>query len=141
MIALIRKHGRGCYMYTANLDTAHVQCKLHSCLLDWPFFAITFQGCHYTDTPIPFHLWREWSACSVHPRQCATSYTGVSGGLDSATQSTHHLSNLLSQLGLEKAVEKATPPTTKLDWIGVTSYSHGFPPEETLEEANQQLST
>jgi hypothetical protein len=132
MIALIKKHGKGCYMYTADLSRAYRQ--LRSCPLDWPFLGIKSQDLHYTDTSIPFGL-RWGAACMQRTSQAVChllhqeghdsmvyidDYTGVSGGHHTATQSAHRLSELLNQLGLEEAVEKATPPTTKLDWIGVT---------------------
>jgi hypothetical protein len=47
-------------------------------------------------------------------------YTGVSKDLSTASTASKNMSSLLSELGLQEAEEKACPPSTKLDWIGVT---------------------
>ena len=123
--------GRGAHLYKVDLSRAYRQ--LRTCPLDWPLLTVRWDGETYVDTAVPFGLRHGALACqrtteavseivaaevgaSTHPYIDDTS-----GVAEPVTADRHyaHLLECMSDLGLDAALSKCTPPATRMCWIGV----------------------
>lgn len=131
-INMIKAQGRGCYVYGLDLERAYRQ--LRSDPLDWPLLGFKWDDNVYFDVAIPFGIRPGAMACSratqaicyIHKGQGHSSlcyiddFFGVSPPvIATALDGFHKLKTLFTELGVKEATEKATPPTTKMFWIGV----------------------
>ena len=121
MCNLIRKAGRGCFVYSANVARAYRQLPLDP--EDWPLACFDFQVMFYTDLSLPFGV--HWAA--FHCQDITTivaqklerqgqillnyidDFSRVASTQATATQYFGHLQDLLARLGLQEAKHKATP--------------------------------
>ena len=132
LMTLIVQHGRGSYLYNADLSRAYRQLRADP--LDWARHGITWEGGHYMDVAVPFGV--RWGAaacqrttnavCFMHNKRGGHTsmpyiddFVGIAKNRDTAQAGFDALHRLLDDLGLQEAPEKATPPTTKMVWIGL----------------------
>ena len=118
---LIRKAGRGCYLYATDVARAYRQLPLDPA--DWPLICFQFEGRYFVDISLPFGL--RWAASHCQDvtslvaaelwRQGLTLLNyiddfGVCGRLPLTCPRPFLLiTNLLSELGLQEATHKASP--------------------------------
>lgn len=129
-VSMIRHHGKGCHLYSVDLERAYRQ--LRSDPLDWPLLGIQWNGETYIDVAIPFGI--RWGAmacqrttnaiCYIHSLDNNDSLCYIDDFLgasppDKATQAFVRLQEILKELGVSEASHKATPPTTRLIWVGI----------------------
>ena len=127
----IRQLGRGCHLYKIDLSQAYRQ--LRSRPLDWPLLGIAWGQNFYIDRAIPFGLRHGASACqrtteavaeiaahdvgaAPHPYVDDTSGAALPG---EATSHYEYILKVMAELGLIPALNKCSPPSTQLMWIGV----------------------
>ena len=127
----IRQQGRGALIYKVDLSRAYRQ--LRSCPLDWPLLSVAWEEELLVDVAVPFGLRHGASACQRTTEAVAElvrqevdarvfPYVDDSAGVADPLVAMMHYQALLdcmSRLGLDAAVDKCTPPTTRLCWIGV----------------------
>ena len=131
LVAIIQRLGKGCALYKADLSRAYRQ--LRSDPLDWGFLGLKWKGQWYVDVAIPFGLRHGASACQrtseaisdiVREEEGAETLPYIddtAGGAlqDVAERHYNALIDCISNLGLQAALEKCAPPSTRMMWVGV----------------------
>ena len=131
MVALMLKHGPGCYMYSVDLARAYRQLRCDP--LDWPLLGSQCDNLFYCDTAICFGC--RWGAmacqrttsglCHImhkHGHDCLTYIDDLAGAaptLSAATLGFTGLRSLMQELGLDESDHKAIFPCQQMIWIGV----------------------
>ena len=131
MMNLIRRHGRGCFMYSRDLARAYRQ--LRSDPLDWPLLGVMWEQKWYFDISIPFGI-RKGAMCCQRTTDGVSyimsreefdtlnyidDFAGVTPCLSSACASFERLRTLLCELGLDENDKKASPPSQVMTWTGI----------------------
>lgn len=127
----IVKQGQGCFLYSLDLARAYRQLRCDP--LDWPLLGYMWNNCYYFDIAIPFGV--RWGAMACQRMTNAVcnivncdkrtllgyidDFAGVAPTLATATLDFKRVRELLQELGVNEAVDKATPPSTTMTWIGV----------------------
>ena len=107
--------------------------QLRSRPLDWPLLGIAWGQNFYIDRAIPFGLRHGASACQRTTEAVAEiaahdvgasphAYVDDTSGAalpDEATVHYNYILHLMADLGLIPALNKCSPPSTQLMWIGV----------------------
>lgn len=130
LVALIKKHGPGSYLYGTDLSRAYKQ--LRSCPLDWPLLGIYFDGQWFCDISISFGL--RWGAmacqrlteaiCFITKKEghdnisYIDDFAGVAGAETHAHAGLQSLQYTMQTLGVSEATNKTSYPATKMLWIG-----------------------
>ena len=127
----ILQYGKGCLLYKVHLSRAYRQLRTDP--LDWPFLKLHWEDQFYLDISIPFGLRHGASACQ-RTTEAVSAIAKEEVGADTApyiddtigaalpeSALTHyqHLLDLMSQLGMDAALDKCQGPTTNMTWIGV----------------------
>ena len=147
----IVKYGRGCLLYKVDLSRAYRQ--LRSCPRDWPFLMVEWEGKPYVDVAISFGLRHGASACQRTTEAVieaaqekedvdACPYIDDTAGAAIPVEAVGHyvaLTDTMSELGLDAAPAKCTPPTTCLTWIGVTYDSVAMTMSIDIERVREAL--
>jgi hypothetical protein len=130
-IALIQKHGPGCFLYSVDLARAYRQ--LRSDPLDFPLLGFAWDQDYYIDVSIPFGIRWGAMACQrttngiryIQERQSRDTlnyiddFLGVESTQQEAQAASSGLQQLLVELGVEESASKFIAPTTCLPWIGI----------------------
>ena len=131
LVAIKQRLGRGCALYKADLSRAYRQ--LRSDPLDWGFLGLKWEEDWYVDVAIPFGLRHGASACQ-HTSEAISSIVreeegaetlpyidDTAGGALQEVANTHYnaLIDCIGNLGLQAALEKCAPPSTRMNWVGV----------------------
>ena len=130
LVARVRDLGKGSHMYKVDLSRAYRQ--LRSDPFDWALLGVQWQQENFVDVAIPFGLRHGASACQrttsavaeialqfnalIHP------YIDDSSAAETpalATQQYQQLLELMALLGLDAALDKCQPPSTRMGWVGV----------------------
>ena len=127
----IRDMGKGVYL--SSIDVSRAYKNFVSDPLDWPLLCFAWKNMAYCDLSMPFGA----RASSFHMQtvaNCITSILELYGiqsfmylddlvilSPDRDTAWTHYLTarQLLKDLGLPEAEDKAQPPSTSIKWLGV----------------------
>ena len=131
LVAIIQRLGRGCALYKADLSRAYRQ--LRSDPLDWGFLGLKWEKDWYVDVAIPFGLRHGASACQrtseaissiVREEEGAETLPYIddtAGGALQEVANAHYnaLIECIGNLGLQAALEKCAPPSTRMVWVGV----------------------
>ena len=130
MVSRVNDLGYGCLLYKRDLKGAFRQFSTDPG--DYCFTAVIWNSMIYLDTRLAMGL-----RCSAYCCQSVTEmvakivskkahvlvYLDDFGGAehaDRAMDSFNYLGSVLEQCGLEEAQEKAVPPSTRMDWLGVS---------------------
>lgn len=123
----------GSDIYLSTLDVSRAYKNFTSCPLDWPLLGFSWDGKHYCDITMPFGA----RSSSCHMQRVATSIVDMLGrggvkcfmylddliilSRDRNTADTDFLiaRNLLSDLGLPEAADKAQSPSKRVRWLGI----------------------
>lgn len=123
--------GRGCFLWSRDLSRGYRQLRTDP--LDWPLLGIRWRGSYYFDCAIPFGL-RFGAKCMHETTSAVTTLLNregfpslcyiddIAGAHADANTAQHGFTRaqqLLDDLGLREADEKATPPSTSMTWLGV----------------------
>ena len=131
VVRRLQQVGPGAHMFT--LDVARAYKNFKSCPLDWPLLAVRWQDTHYLDITMPFGA----RASSAHMQRVADAIVailadkGVEAFMylddmivvapDQKTAIAHYAvaRELLEELGLPEAADKAQPPAPAVTWLGI----------------------
>ena len=131
LVGELRHMGQSAYMFT--LDIARAYKNFMSDPLDWPLLCVQWKGKYYVETSMPFGS----RASSCFMQRVANFITRVlrSEGIiaimylddvivispDRTIADTQYarVRELLAELGLPEAVDKAQPPAQAVRWLGV----------------------
>ena len=131
VVRCINEIGPGAVMFT--LDVARAFKNFTTCPLDWPLLAIRWQDQYYMDLTMPFGS----RASSAHMQRVAEAIVAilakkgltafmyfddmivVSPDHDTASKQYIVARDLLVELGLPEAIEKAQPPSSSVRWLGI----------------------
>ena len=129
MVSRLNELGRGCLLYKRDLKGAFRQFCLDPA--DYRFTGLIWEGKVYVDTRLAMGL-RSSAYCCQSVTEMVAKVVGKSahilvylddfGGAemgDKAFTSFYHLGSMLKHFGLEEAPEKAVPPSTTMDWLGI----------------------
>ena len=129
MVERLNNLGPGCLMYKRDLKGAFRQFSLDPG--DYSFSGLSWEGGVYIDTRLAMGL-RSASYCCQSVTEIIAKiasrkahvlvYLDDFGGAekaDKALSSFRHLGWVLEHCGLEEAPEKAVPPSTCMDWLGI----------------------
>ncbi len=128
---LIRKHGKGCYLYSADIARAFRQLPLDPA--DWSLTCIQDGRNFFIDVSIPFGMrWASYCCQRVtnlilhhlnKQRNALLCYIddfcGVAVGHQQAQADFHRLRSLLRELGIQEAEHKACLPSQCIVWLGL----------------------
>ena len=130
MVSRINFLGPGCLVYKRDLKGAFRQ--FASDPGDYGFTGVCWGGCIYIDTRLAMGL-RSAAYCCQSVTELIAKIAGKKaftmvylddfGGAEpaeSAVAAFDHLGWVLKHCGLEEAPDKAVPPSTKMDWLGVS---------------------
>ena len=145
----IVKHGEGCWLWKRDLQRGYRQLRI--CPLDYPLLGVVWKNQWFIDLAVPFGL--RWGAKYMQNTTSAVTQilsveghtafnyiddlAGVHKDKYKAQTSFDRASSLLQELGLEEATDKASPPATKMVWLGVqfdTLTMQMSIPERKIEE-------
>ena len=131
LVDRILQLGPGAFMFTIDVTCAYKNFK--SCHFDWPLLAIKWKKSYYLDITMPFDA----RASSGHMQRVADAIVAIFAKkniiahmyLDDlvvvaltegeAAAQYHVMKELLAELGLPEALDKAQPPTTCIKWLGI----------------------
>ncbi|MCP4261545.1 MAG: hypothetical protein GY774_29190, partial [Planctomycetes bacterium] len=127
----IRELGENAYIWSLDLKRGYRQ--LSVCPLDWPLLGLTFDGKFFIDTAVCFGLrsgakFMQDTSNSVveilrYEGLYALAYiddiAGANATYEEALRTFTRCEQLLDELGLEQATNKACPPTQATVWLGV----------------------
>ena len=129
MVSRLNDLGPGCLMYKRDLKGAFRQFSIDPG--DYCFTGVSWLGNVYLDTRLAIGL-RSSAYCCQSVTEIVARITGEKahvlvylddfGGAElqsKALDSYTHLGKMLQHFGLEEAPDKAVPPSTKMDWLGV----------------------
>ncbi len=127
----IREAGKGALLWSRDLARSYRQ--LRTCPLDWPLLGIKWRELYFIDCSVPFGL--RTGAKSMQEVSTAVTdilkkeeinciayiddLAGVERKRESAQRGFDRCGSLLMELGLKEATKKATPPATRMIWLGV----------------------
>ena len=129
MVSRINELGRGCLLYKRDLKGAFRQFSLDPG--DYKSTGLVWQGKIFLDTRLAMGLRSSAYCCQAVTEMVAKIvgkdahvlvYLDDFGGAEQGNKafaSFHHLGKMLQHFGLEEAPEKAVPPTTTMDWLGI----------------------
>ena len=130
MVDRLNDLGRGALLYKRDLKGAFRQFNVDPG--DYRFTGLCWNGDTYIDTRLAMGL-RSAAYCCQSVTEIVAKiarrnafvlvYLDDFGGAekaDMAYDSFNHLGWLLDYFGLEEARDKAVPPSTKMDWLGIT---------------------
>ena len=122
--------GQGCLLYKRDLKGAFRQFSIDPG--DYRFCGLQWNGKVFVDTRLAMGL-RSSAFCCQAVTEMVAKIAGRSGhvlvylddfgGAESgrkAQETFGKLGELLTQVGLEEAREKAIPPSTRMDWLGIS---------------------
>ena len=129
MVDRLNALGIGSLMFKRDLKGAFRQFSVDPG--DYKFTGLSWEGEIYLDTRLAMGL-RSSAFCCQSVTEMVAKIAGENafilvylddfGGAemaDKARESFDHLGNLLEFFGFEEAVDKAVPPTTQMDWLGI----------------------
>ena len=147
--------GKGCYMFKINLSRYFRQIPLNPA--DSPLIGYVIDGKIYFDKVLPMGMrsapyiaQRITNAIAFIHRQLKyflLNYVDDFVGAelqDKIWAAYHALANILEQLGVETSEDRIVPPTTRLEFLGITFDSDTMTMEisqDKLAEIKQELST
>ena len=130
MVDRINELGQGCLLYKRDLKGAFRQFSIDPG--DYRFCGLQWNGKVFVDTRLAMGL-RSSAFCCQAVTEMVAKIAGRSGhvlvylddfgGAESgrkAQETFGKLGELLTQVGLEEAREKAIPPSTRMDWLGIS---------------------
>ena len=130
MVDRINELGQGCLLYKRDLKGAFRQFSIDPG--DYRFCGLQWNGKVWVDTRLAMGL-RSSAFCCQAVTEMVAKIAGRSGhvlvylddfgGAESgrkAQETFGKLGELLTQVGLEEAREKAIPPSTRMDWLGIS---------------------
>ena len=129
MIVRVNELGRGCLLYKRDLKGAFRQFCIDPG--DYRFTGMSWEGHIYVDTRLAMGLHSAAYCCQsvteivakIASRKAhVLVYLDDFGGAEiaeKAQESFSYLGRLIKHCGLEEAPEKAVPPSTEMDWLGV----------------------
>lgn len=132
LIAIIQQHGRGAYLWKADLARTYRQFRIDP--LDTPLLGITFQGSTYLDLCPSFDCRTSSAACQRVSNAFAfilakeghsvlaylDDYASCHASLHQATLGFEAFISTAKELGLDLATHKCVPPTNIINWLGYT---------------------
>ena len=146
----IVQQGKGCLMWSRDIARAYKQ--LRSCPLDYPLLGIRWKAQLYLDISISFGI--RYGAKAMQGTTTAVTdilrcegydvlnyiddLAGVHKDEDKALAAYNRTAELLAELGLVEAKDKATAPSTTMIWLGVEFDSVAMEmriPKTKLEDA------
>ena len=131
-VAQILSKGRGCHIY--KIDIARAFRHLKICPLDYPLLGFKWDNAYYVDTCVPFGSRNGSFQCQSTTNAIAymlrkdsnidiVNYIDdlVSAALPEVAYDQFTCTrSLLSDLGLQEADSKLCPPSTSLEFLGIT---------------------
>ena len=130
MVDRLNSLGAGCLMYKKDLKGAFRQFNIDPG--DYRFVGLSWDKKIFIDTRLAMGL-RSAAYCCQSVTEIVAKIAGEKGfvlvylddfgGAEKAGKahdSFNHLGLLLEQFGLEEAPDKAVPPTTRMDWLGIS---------------------
>ena len=129
MIDRINNLGVGCHLFKRDLKGAFRQFNIDPG--DYRYTGLCWDGKIFLDTRLAMGLRSAAFCCQsvtelvakiVGGKAFVMVYLDDFGGAEStdrAQESFDYLGNMLARFGLEEAPEKAVPPTTRMDWLGI----------------------
>ncbi len=132
LVSMILRCGPGAYLYGTDVKRAYRQLRLD--FLELPLFTVQWEGLYYTDVAPAFGLRTSAVYCqrtteavchflAAEDQPVVPFIDDFAGATISdyrvATRAASRLSTILSELGVEEAVSKASPPSTKMIWCGL----------------------
>ena len=129
MVSRLNELGRNCLMYKRDLKGAFRQFPIDP--RDYRCTGLSWNGQVYVDTRLAMGLRSAAYCCQsvtelvakiASQRAHVLVYLDDFGGAElaeNATVSFNHLGWLLGHFGLVEAPEKAVPPSTEMDWLGI----------------------
>ena len=149
--ALILSKGKGCHMYKVDISRAYRHFRADPSDID--MLGFSYDGLFYTDTSIGFGLRTGAMICqrvtnSVRYMMMQygneiENYIDDMVGADTPSEATPafiRIRSLLAELGITEAREKACPPSTKMDFIGITFDSIALTMSIPIEKIEDILS-
>ena len=124
--------GENCLIWTVDLERAYRQLRV--CPLSTPLLGINFKGLNYVDLAPPFGCRMSALACSrttsavvwilrkkgVWSKCYLDDFVGVEADTVTANKSYEAVKVVTSELGLDLAQQKCTPPAKVATWLGYT---------------------
>ena len=144
-------------VFLATMDIARAYKNFNTDPLDWPLLSLAWRGQYFCDVTIPFGA----RASSFHMQTIAgvivdilavrgiKSYMYlddlilVSPNREKANSDFEVARNLLRDLNLPEAVDKAQPPATKVKWLGVNIDTQEMTlsiPQDKINEVLEKVS-
>ena len=130
MVDRVNELGQGCLLFKRDLKGAFRQFSIDPG--DYRFTGLLWNGKVFVDTKLAMGL-RSAAFCCQAVTEIVAKIAGRSGhvlvylddfgGAESgkkAQETFDKLGELLSHVGLEEAREKAIPPSTRMDWLGIS---------------------
>ena len=147
IVSILKESPEGTCMFTIDIARAYRNFK--SDPLDWPLLCVQWKGSHFIDVSMPFGA----RASSCHMQRvadfimCILRSEGMKGAMDdliiiapdidTARVQYDRVCDLLLELGLPQAPDKAQPPATVVTWLGITidacHMSLSIPQEKVVE--------
>ena len=150
LVRSLRQVGRGAYMCTVDIARAYK--NFVSDPLDWPLLCLKWDCQYYVDVSMPFGA----RASSCFMQRVANFITRiladegiaaimylddivvVAPSLDIANRHYTRVRELLQELGLPEAPDKAQPPSHRVRWLGIDVDSQAMSlsiPQDKVQEA------
>ena len=132
-VHMILNHGPGCFLY--KMDLARAFRMLPADPLDYPLLGLYWNDHLYIDTAIGFGLRMGSMTCQrvtnaighimgtfygATTLQYVNDCIGVEADESTASAAYANLCNLVAELGLQEAPDKLCPPSSRMEFIGVT---------------------
>lgn len=130
LVAIIQHHGRGSYLWKADLARAYRQFRIDP--LDTPLLAIKFRNNYYLDLCPSFGCRTSSAACQrvsnalvyILAKEGHTvlayldDYASCHSSLAKAQEGFDNFISTAKELGLDLAIHKCVQPTNKIEWLG-----------------------
>lgn len=130
LVALIQRHGRGAFLWKADLARAYRQLRIDP--LDTPLLGISFKNATYLDLCPSFGCRTSSAACQRVSNALAyilakeghqilaylDDYASCDSSYSNATAGFSKFIEIASSLGLDLATHKCVAPTTSIEWLG-----------------------
>ena len=129
MVRRLNELGKGCLMYKRDLKGAFRQFGIDPG--DYNVTGLSWDGSIFFDTRLAMGLRSSAYCCQsvtelvakvAREKAFVLVYLDDFGGAESADKacaSFEHLGTVLGYFGLKEAPEKAVPPTSRMDWLGI----------------------
>lgn len=132
LVALIQKHGKGSFLWKADLARAYRQFRIDP--LDTPLLGIEFDGGVYLDLCPSFGCRTSSAACQRVSNSLVyilaqeghsvlaylDDYASCHSSFKQASKGFHRIISCAKELGLELAIHKCVSPTHVIEWLGYT---------------------